>query len=148
MTRTIVQEAMVITTQKILLSLLLLAIGIAAVQASDEAEAPAPGTTAYVSLGDPMVLNLSGKRKLTFLQISADVLVRDSDTEEAVKIHVPAIRHSLIMLLSEQKAADIKSPGKREEIRQVATANVKRLITDLSGEGEVAEVLFSNILVQ
>ena len=56
--------------------------------------------------------------------------------------------NSLIMLLSEQKAADIKSPGKREEIRQVATANVKRLITDLSGEGEVAEVLFSNILVQ
>ena len=124
MTRTIVQEAMVITTQKILLSLLLLAIGIAAVQASDEAEAPAPGKTAYVSLGDPMVLNLR------------------------VKIHVPAIRQSLIMLLSEQKAADIKSPGKREEIRQVATANVKRLITDLSGEGEVAEVLFSNILVQ
>ena len=120
----------------------------AAVQASDEEEAPASGKTAYVSLGDPMVLNLSGKRKLTFLQISADVLVRDSDTEEAVKIHVPAIRHSLIMLLSEQKAADIKSPGKREEIRQVATANVKRLITDLSGEGEIAEVLFSNILVQ
>ena len=147
MTRTIVQEALGITTQKILLSLLLLAIGMAAVQASDE-EAPAPGKSAYISLGDPMVLNLSGKRKLTFLQISADVLVRDSDTEEAVKIHVPAIRHSLIMLLSEQKAADIKSPGKREELRQVATANVKRLITDLSGEGEVAEVLFSNILVQ
>ncbi len=147
MTRTIVQEAMGITMQKILLSLLVLAFGIAAVQAADE-EQPATGKSAYISLGDPMVLNLSGKRKLTFLQISADVLVRDSDTEEAVKIHVPAIRHSLIMLLSEQKAADIKSPAKREEIRQVATANVKRLVTDLSGNGEVAEVLFSNILVQ
>lgn len=147
MTRTIVQEAMGITTQKILLSLLLLAFGIAAVQAADE-EQPATGKSAYISLGDPMVLNLSGKRKLTFLQISADVLVRDSDTEEAVKIHVPAIRHSLIMLLSEQNPADIKSPAKREEIRQVATANVKRLVTDLSGNGEVAEVLFSNILVQ
>ena len=147
MTRTIVQEVMGITMQKMLLSLLLLAFGIAAAQAADEQE-PAPGKSAYISLGDPMVLNLSGKRKLTFLQISADVLVRDSDTEEAVKIHVPAIRHSLIMLLSEQKAADIKSPAKREEIRQVATANVKRLVTDLSGNGEIAEVLFSNILVQ
>ncbi len=148
MTRTIVQEAMGITTQKILLSLLLFAFGIAAVQAAEEEEQAATGKSAYISLGEPMVLNLSGKRKLTFLQISADVLVRDSDTEEAVKIHVPAIRHSLIMLLSEQKAADIKSPTRREEIRQVATANVKRLVTDLSGEGEVAEVLFSNILVQ
>ena len=148
MIRTIVQEVMGITTQKIFLSLLLLAIGIAAVQASDDEQTPASGNSAYVSLGDPMVLNLSGKRKLTFLQISADVLVRDSDTEEAVKIHVPAIRHSLIMLLSEQNAADIKSPGKREELRQVATANVKRLMTELSGESEIAEVLFSNILVQ
>ena len=147
MTRTIVQEAMVITTQKILLSLLLLALGMAATYAA-EAEEPAQGDSAYVSLGDPMVLNLSGSQKLTFLQISADVLVRDSDTEESVKIHLPAIRHSLIMLLSEQKAADIKSPQKREEIRQVATANVKRLITDLSGDGEIAEILFSDILVQ
>ena len=148
MTRTIVQEAMGITTQTILLSLLLLAFGMTTVHAADEEEEQPKGESAYISLGDPMVLNLSGKRKLTFLQISADVLVSDSDTEEAVKIHVPAIRHSLIMLLSEQKAADIKSPTRREEIRQVATANIKRLITDLSGNGEISEVLFSNILVQ
>jgi hypothetical protein len=41
-----------------------------------EDAAKASTTSAYVSLGDPMVLNLSGPRRLTFLQISADVLVR------------------------------------------------------------------------
>ncbi len=95
-----------------------------------------------------MVLNLGGKRKLTFLQISADVLVGDSDAEEAVKIHVPAIRHTLIMLLSEQDAANIKSPGKREEIRRQATSQIRQLIADLSGNENVSEVLFSSILVQ
>jgi flagellar basal body-associated protein FliL len=68
-----------------------------------------------------MALNLSGGKRPTLLQISADVLVSDADAESKIKTHVPAIRHSLIMLLSEQKAGDIKSPTKREEIRQRAS---------------------------
>ena len=113
-----------------------------------EDEAKASTTSAYVSLGDPMVLNLSGPKRLTFLQISADVLVSDSDSEATIKTHVPAIRHSLIMLLSEQKAGDIKSPARREEIRQQATSQVQALIADLSGSQDVSEILFSSILVQ
>lgn len=113
-----------------------------------EDEAKASTTSAYVSLGDPMVLNLSGPKRLTFLQISADVLVSDSGAEAIIKTHVPAIRHSLIMLLSEQKAGDIKSPARREEIRQQATSQVQALIADLSGSEDVSEVLFSSILVQ
>jgi len=113
-----------------------------------EDEAKASTISAYVSLGDPMVLNLSGPKRLTFLQISADVLVSDSDSETTIKTHVPAIRHSLIMLLSEQKAGDIKSPARREEIRQQATSQVQALIADLSGSQDVSEILFSSILVQ
>ncbi len=113
-----------------------------------EDEAKASTTSAYVSLGDPMVLNLSGPKRLTFLQISADVLVSDSESEATIKTHVPAIRHSLIMLLSEQKAGDIKSPARREEIRQQATSQVQALIADLSGSQDVSEILFSSILVQ
>ena len=133
--------------QKLILSaMMLLVIFTQAKAAEDEAETKA--TSAYISLGDPMVLNLSGSRRLTFLQLSADVLVSDSSAEETIKIHVPAIRHSLIMLLSEQKAGDIKSPARREEIRLQATSQVKALIADLSGNEMVSEILFSSILVQ
>ncbi len=144
---TIVQEAAgksMLAMVVCLLSTLLFA----AQARSGENLAEAPGSSAYVSLGEPMVLNLSGGKRLTFLQISADVLLSDSGAQATVETHVPAIRHSLIMLLSEQNAADIKSPGKREEIRQLATARVKGLISDLSGSEDVGEVLFSSILVQ
>lgn len=95
-----------------------------------------------------MVLNLSGGKRLNFLQISADVLISDADAQSTVKTHVPAIRHSLIMLLSQQKTDDIKSPARREEIRQQATARVKGLIAELSGSEGISDVLFSSILVQ
>ena len=133
--------------KKLILCSMMLMFCFTQVKAAED-EAKASTTSAYVSLGDPMVLNLSGPKRLTFLQISADVLVSDSDAEATIKTHVPAIRHSLIMLLSEQKAGDIKSPARREEIRQQATSQVQALIADLSGSREVSEILFSSILVQ
>lgn len=114
--------------------------------ASDEASDPAD--SAYLSLGDPMVLNLTNNKRLTFLQISADVLIGDASEESTIKTHIPAIRHSLIMALSDRDAKDIKSPQKREEIRQKLTADVKTLIADLSGSEAISDILFSDILVQ
>ncbi|MFT5399271.1 MAG: flagellar FliL protein [Gammaproteobacteria bacterium] len=106
-------------------------------------------SSAYVSLGKAMVLNLSSSRnRTTFLQIKADILLTNSDGEEIIETHIPAIRHSLIVLLSEQKDIDIKTPAKREEIRMQATAQVKELIAKLSGNEDIADVLFSSILVQ
>ncbi len=145
--KTILQEAAVNTMQKILFCVIVVALGIGLARAADDEEAAAK-SSAYVSLGEPMVLNLSGGKRLTFLQISADVLISDASAEREIKTHVPAMRHSLIMLLSEQKAGDIKSAGKREEIRQQAAARIKGLIADLSGSEDVSDVLFSSILVQ
>ena len=135
--------------QKLISYLTLIILCVCPVYAADDEEEQAPVESSYVSLGEPMVLNLTSKTsRLTFLQISADVLVGNSDAEDAIKTHVPAIRHKLIMLLSEQDAANIKSPAKREEIRQQATAEVIALIENLSGNREETEVLFSSILVQ
>ena len=145
--KTILQEAPVKTMQKILFCVLMVLLGIGLARAADDEEAAAK-SSAYVSLGEPMVLNLSGGKRLTFLQISADVLLSDASAERMIKTHVPAMRHSLIMLLSEQKAGDIKSASKREEIRQQASARIKGLISDLSGSEDVSDVLFSSILVQ
>ena len=147
--QTILQEMSGITMQKLILCTIILLLGFTQARAAEDEPAPtSSASSAYVSLGKPMVLNLSGTKRLTFLQISADVLVSDANAEETIKVHVPAIRHSLIMLLSEQKASDIKSPDKREEIRQQATAQVQSLMVALSGSTEVSDILFSSILVQ
>lgn len=103
----------------------------------------------YISLGSPLVLNLSSKRsRNTYLQLTADVLVKDSDSEELIKTHIPAMRHQLIVLLSEQPARDMKSPSKREEIRKLAAAKIQELVAELSNNEDISDVLFSSFLVQ
>ncbi len=115
----------------------------------DDGEEVVAKTLSYVSLGKPMVLNLSSKAsRLTFLQVQADVLIDDSEAEELIKTHIPAIRHELIVLLSEQNASDMKSPGKREEIRKIATAQVQELMAELADNENISDILFSSFLVQ
>lgn len=106
-------------------------------------------SSAYVSLGKPMVLNLSSKNnRLTFLQLQADALIKDENSEAVIKTHIPAIRHILIVLLSEQNAIDMKSPAKREEIRNLATTQVKELMVELADNNDITDILFSSFLVQ
>ncbi len=132
----------------LLLITILVSVGGQSLLAADEEEAVVK-TSAYISLGDAMVLNLSNEsRRLTFLQLKADVLIADSDAEDLIKTHIPAIRHKLIVLLSEQKANEMKSSAKREEIRKIATAQIQELMVELANSSEVTDVLFSSFLVQ
>ncbi len=140
--------------QKVLLPFLLVTLFTctqiwAAAESEDDGEKGDKKTSSYISLGNPMVLNLSSQAsRLTFLQLQADVLIDDSDAEDLIKTHIPAIRHELIVLLSEQDASDMKSPGKREEIRKIATSQVQEHIAELTGNTNITDVLFSTFLVQ
>jgi len=140
--------------QKILLSatlmiiFLTLQLGEKVWSAEDEAEG-AKTETAYISLGEPLVLNLNSQRsRNTYLQITADILITNVDSETIIEAHIPAMRHQLIMLLSEQPANEMKAPNKREAIRQSAKLKIQALIAELSNNKDVGDVLFSSFLVQ
>lgn len=134
--------------QTLFMSLLLLLSSSLALAAEDDGGA-VKKTPGYVSLGKPMVLNLATDgRRLAFLQIQADVLVKDDEAKEVVEANIPAIRHKLIVMLSEQNATDMKTPAKREEIRKQVTDAVRDMIEEMTNNNDIDEVLFSSFLVQ
>lgn len=130
--------------QKIILGLLLL-VTCLPVSAAEEA-ATNPG---YVSLGEPLVLNLTTEgTRLSFVQLKADVLIKDEGDTDLVKLHIPALRHQLILMLSEQNAADMKTVAKREQLRQKISEKMRSVFKELTGKDDIEEVLFSSFLVQ
>jgi flagellar protein FliL len=136
-----------ITMQKILLGLLLLIFTLP-LMAADEPE-KVELTPGYVSMGEAMVLNLAtDSPRLTFVQLKADILVRDEDSIDSVTLHMPALRHQVILMLSEQDAAKMKSPIEREKLRKQITDKVRSVYKELVGKDDIEEVLFSNFLVQ
>ncbi len=118
-------------------------------QLQAQEEEKADFKTDYVSLGSPMVLNLSSKRtRLTFLQISADMLVTSKDAKEIAQIFTPLFRHILILNLSEKDAQEVKNPEKREVLRAQISAQMIKAMTELADATNIKEVLFSQFLVQ
>lgn len=133
--------------QKIIVGLLLLMLNLSLYAADDKAKADL--TPGYVSMGEPLVLNLAtDSTRLSFVQIKADMLVRDENNIDLVKLHMPALRHQIILMLSEQDAAKMKSPLDREKLRKEITAKIRSVFKDLAGEDDIEDVLFSNFLVQ
>jgi flagellar protein FliL len=132
---------------KIILALALLMFQLPLL-AADEAE-KSQLTPGYVSMGDAIVLNLAtDSTRLSFAQLKADVLVKDENSSELVKLHMPALRHQVILMLSEQDAAKMKSPVEREKIRKQITDKVRSVFKELVGKDDIEDVLFSNFLVQ
>lgn len=134
---------------KTFILVLLLSFHGVALAADDEETEVEKKMPSYISLGKPMILNLATKkRRLTFLQLKVDVLVMGEEAKLAVEAHVPAIRHEIILLLSEQDATEMKTPSLRDDIRKLATVQVKELMVDLAGNDEVEDILFSSFLIQ
>lgn len=132
--------------QKILLIIVLLMFHLPLLAADEEMPEVTPG---YVALGEAMVLNLAtdGPR-LAFVQLKADILVRDEINVEQVKLHIPALRHQMILMISEQNVANVKSALEREKLRKSITEKVSSVYKELTGSDDIEEVLFTNFLVQ
>ncbi len=133
--------------QKLIISLLLLIFTLP-LFAADEPEKPEL-TPGYISMGEAMVLNLAtDSTRSSFVQLKADVLVRDENSSDLVKLHMPALRHQLILMMSEQDAAKMKSPVEREKLRKQITDKIRSVYKELVGKDDIDEVLFSSFLVQ
>jgi flagellar protein FliL len=132
---------------KILLAVVLLMFHLPLLAADEtEKDKLTPG---YVSMGEAMVLNLdTDSTRLSYVQLKADVLVKDENSIELVKLHMPALRHQIILMLSEQDAARMKSPVEREKLRKKISDKVRSVFKELAGKDVIEEILFSNFLIQ
>lgn len=133
--------------QKILLGLVLMMFQLTAFAADEPA--PAKVVPGYVSLGEPLVLNLAtAGPRLAFVQLKTDILVKDEINVEQVKLHIPALRHQVILMLSEQNVDNVKSALKREKLRKEISEKIRSVYKDLTGKDYIEDVLFSSFLVQ
>jgi flagellar FliL protein len=115
------------------------------------AAAPPPpaGPPLYVPLDPPFVANFQGDQQVRFLQITAQIMTHDPKTVEALKAADPIIRNDLLMLFSNQKAADLATPDGKEKLRAAALAAVRKVLAANDGKPEkVDAVLFTTFVMQ
>lgn len=106
-------------------------------------EAPGPGKEAggptYVEISPKFVVNLLEGKK--YLSINVQLFIEGAETEAAIKKHMPAIKHELLMLFSDRALDSLQTMEQREALRQQAIETIHRTIDKAEGVDIEAEAV-------
>jgi flagellar FliL protein len=129
----------------IILPLLLLLLPCLA-SAADEEEKTPPPVMSYYQIKPSLVANLaSGGR---YVRCDIQLMTEDKGLLEDLRLHDPAIRHALLMLLSEQDGNQIKSAEGKETLRKKAITQIRALIKKETGKEGPNALFFTTFFVQ
>jgi flagellar FliL protein len=111
------------------------------------AEPKAPAI--YVEFSPPFVVNFDAKGVMRFLQVSIQVMTRDHDVSEMIKLHDPKIRNNMLLLLGSQTYDTISTMEGKEELRKKALGIITKVVDDEGGEGKkVEDLYFTSFVMQ
>jgi len=93
------------------------------------AEAKPKHTSApvFVTL-EPFVVNLAGDVQ-HYLQVGIDLRVVDTHVPDQIKVHLPEIRNSVLLLLSSKRVEDLSSVEQKNQLR----AEIREAVNQLLG---------------
>lgn len=102
----------------------------------------------YLPLKPAFVVNYGGKGPLRYLKTELAVRLASTDVANSVRHHMPWIRNNLVMLFARMTEETINSQEGREQLRQDALAEIRRIIKEEDGIEGVVDVYFNTFIVQ
>jgi flagellar FliL protein len=114
------------------------------VPGQDSAKKPA----IYYPMQPVFVVNFMTGGRQRFMQLEINLMLRDQDIIPALELHMPAIRHNLVMLFSGQIYEDLQTAEGKELLRLEATRNVQKTLEGEIGQPGIEQVLFTNFVMQ
>ena len=108
-----------------------------------------PAPAQYFGLEPPFVVNLNGSFDgPRYLQVEVQLMTRDPAAMEAIKVHAPAIRAKLLMLVSQVEPAQIADRAGKERLQAAALAEVQKLMKAETGKKTADDLLFTSFVTQ
>lgn len=115
-------------------------------------EAPAEasaGPAIYIKLKPEFIVNYQVGTRQRYLQIYMEAMTRDPGVAEALEMHSPMIRSSIISLLGQQSYEYLRTAEGRADIRMKLQEEIQRIVTQETGiEGGLEQILFTNYVMQ
>lgn len=102
----------------------------------------------YFEIGTPFVVNLAGQDSLSYLQVNAQFKIKKPELKTQLQIHMPAIQHTMMMLLSEQTVSSIRSVQGKQTLRETALKKLQQLFQAQIGDPVIDEIYFTGFVIQ
>jgi flagellar basal body-associated protein FliL len=132
----------------LVLSSFLLLFSLNTALAADDEEGELDNEELYISMSPHFTTNLSDAKGFHLLQLKANVGVIGHATRKLVKLHMPAIRHELIMHFTSLKVASLKGSKNRAALAKKAKEIIQAGIAKYDAEAKVDSFLIQSIVVE
>jgi flagellar FliL protein len=113
------------------------------------AAVPAPEPPHYLALDPPFVVNFESEQVVRFLQITVQIMSRDTPTIELLKNNDPVVRDRLLQLFANQTYAVLATKEGKADLRAQALQTVRSVLGETGGHPEKLEaVYFTSFVMQ
>jgi flagellar FliL protein len=106
------------------------------------------GDPIYQGLDPDFVVAFQNPKTVRFIKLSVEVMARDDDVIEHVKLHMPAIRDKIIMVLSSKDEGSLLEMDGKEQLRTELLGAVQAVLTKNTGAPGIEAVYFTNFVMQ
>lgn len=129
-------------------------------EAAEELAEPTLAPAIYYEMTPNFTINFNVNGRQRYLQAAITLLYRDPSLEELLKLHMPAIRNGLVMLLSAKHFEELQTNEGKEILREEALEIIRSQLqkeqealvasgkSDEVSPANVEQVLFTNFVMQ
>ena len=105
-----------------------------------------PMETHYVKLQHSIVSNLTGGPK--YIRCDVQLMTHYASNVPELELHMPAIRHSILMLLAGADGKQLLTPEGKEALRKQALQAVNETLKKQTGDTQVDDLYFTAYYVK
>ena len=100
----------------------------------------------YYSLSPSLIANVQGSAK--YARCDVQFMVKGEENLVDIQLHSPALRHELLLLLSDQQGKELKTPKGKEKFRKVALKALQKVMKNMAGKELIEDLFFTSFFVQ
>jgi flagellar FliL protein len=105
-----------------------------------------PEHITYVDMQPSFVSNLRGGPK--YIRCDIQLMTKYASNVPEIEVHMPALRHAILMLLAGADGKKLLMPSGKEALRGKALDAVNKMLEELSGKARVQELYFTAYYVK
>ena len=102
----------------------------------------------YLDLSPAFVVNLESDSDVRYLQVEATVMIHSQEDIDLIALHMPVIRHHLMLLFSSQEFSELRTIEGKEALQADALEVVQKVMKDVTGYPIVKGMYLPSIVGQ
>ncbi len=102
----------------------------------------------YFIFENAFVVNFIDKNQIRYLQINVEVMSRDQSVIDSIEAHLPKIKNNFLVLFSDLDFDMITNAAGKQKLRDLALEELRKILKDETGNGDVEALYFTGFVMQ